>query len=96
MERCADYAQKLLLCRMEDMSEDYWCAGWLQNLEYSLWSFVVDGPGGFGLGYVDQQQADELRQLAEDAGGWWVWDMTEGRKFVPLDEWREMYRRRCP
>jgi hypothetical protein len=45
-----ELVRETLLRMMEDMSEDYWCAGWLNDLEYSLWIAVITGNVDFGWG----------------------------------------------
>lgn len=75
-----------LFALMSAISEDCWCAGWLHNLELSLWQAREAGPMKFGMGEITQRQCDLLRLLSDEAGGWWVY----GDKpcFLSLDEWR--------
>lgn len=80
----------LRLC-MEYLSEEHWCAGWLTDLEFTLWDWVLDWRAEpqplHEAGSMDSQlhEARTLSWLAEQAGGWWVWE--EGRQFVPMGEW---------
>lgn len=84
-------AAKLALRRcMEQISEDYWCAGWMSSLEYELWGWVIawrENP--------DPKSGDAmtLNFLATQAGGWWKWnnDFPDGLELVPLDEWERQY-----
>lgn len=85
-ERLQAYAKELLLSQMEDISEDYYCAGWLADLEHYLWSVVCGKK--CELFDLPADRVAKLKQLAEDANGWWIWD--NGRKFVPMAEWLEM------
>lgn len=81
-------AAAMLRALMSDLSEDCWCAGWLSDCEHSLWGFVTDGPGEWGLRDVEQRDIDELRSLSKKAGGWWTWnDALDGNAFVPMAEW---------
>ena len=85
-------AAERLRSLMSDLSEDCWCAEWLDGCETALWAFVTEGPGGWGLGTVDQRGVDELRDLSDKAGGWWVWnDALDGNVFVPRAEWLARY-----
>lgn len=74
-------ARKALLRYMEWESEERWCAGWLTDLEHILWDEVITG------------KDDVLRELAEDARGWWTWDdaAEDGRRFVPASEWEGIH-----
>ena len=70
---------------MSEISETHWSAGWLFNLEFILWRKVLDdGPESF--------QPRTLKDLAERAGGWWIWDSkSRGRRFVEMKEWKEIF-----
>ena len=70
-------ANALLTC-MEAYSEDEYASGWYSGLERILWHQVEHG------------EADTLKHLANLAGGWWAWG-EDGRRFVPLAEWRDLY-----
>lgn len=87
-------AASMLCSRMSELSEEYYCASWLNGCEFTLWGFVVDGPGAWGLGEFQKSEADELRILSETAGGWIVWDDAVcGNLFVAADEWRARWER---
>jgi len=76
---------------MEDISEDYWCAGWLNDLEFTLWKAVTTGNLDFGWG-MRESDLIRLKHLHEMAGGWWMWaDDEENRRFVPTEEWLRIY-----
>lgn len=81
-------AAERLRSLMSDLSEDCYCAGWLSGCEHELWGFMTNGPGEWGLSFVSQRDADELRHLSDKAGGWWTWsDALVGNAFVPMAEW---------
>jgi hypothetical protein len=74
-----------LLGLMTGLSEDLWCAGWLDDLEYILWDGSPDQP--LGLGVLTRRQRKLLRMLSEECAGWWIW--KDGNpKFVSLEWWR--------
>ena len=86
-----ELVRETLLRMMEDMSEDYWCAGWLNDLEYSLWTAVITGNVNFGWG-MQERELTRLKHLHEMAGGWWIWVGGEERqRFVTTDEWLKIY-----
>ena len=82
-----DGAKYGLLCLMTGISEEFWCAGWMMGLEYSLWNAAA----GNGQGRFTDRQVTLLKLLAEEADGWWVWSKKDGKPhFVRLETWREM------
>lgn len=93
------YASELLLKNMREYSEDFWCAGWISNLEYDLWAFVCGDTETYGTylsKYLDDIDREHLQTLANDAGGWYYWSEEEpvGEKFIAMDNWLEMYEER--
>jgi hypothetical protein len=86
-----ELVRETLLRMMEDISEDCWCAGWLQDLEYTLWRAVITGNLDFGWG-MQERELTRLKHLHEMAGGWWIWaDEEKGRRFVSTEEWLKIY-----
>lgn len=85
-------AAKRLGDLMYEISEGYWSAAWMKDLEHSLWRMVQGGPRDFGFGRVTDAELDELKALSERCQGWWRWDDNHGEVFVSLDEWRQMAR----
>ena len=82
---------------MRHLSEESWAAGWLMNLEYTLWGWVVHWRNGSepaaDFERANLPDTEVLSWLAEQSGGWWHW--KEGVKepeFVPLSEWLEIFR----
>ena len=61
-----------LLALMEDLSEEHWCAGWMDGLERALYerAFLGADPS-YGLGPIDPESLAALRTLATESGAWW-------------------------
>lgn len=78
---------RALAIAMSDISEDEWAAGWLIDLEFMLWERVVTNAPG------SNEEADMLRDLATDAGGWIRFnELADGfREFVPMADWVKIY-----
>ena len=55
---------------MSAISEEYWCAGWMHNLEYTLWDVVT----GRRAGICSPEEIEQLKYLSEKCGGWIIWD----------------------
>lgn len=75
---------------------DEWCAGWLTDQEFYLWSAVRHDGRWQKVGPCAWGKAHTLKVLAEAAGGWWIWGGPEGRTFLPLDVWERRYAARQP
>jgi hypothetical protein len=83
-------AARLLARLMSDLSEEYWCAGWLIDCEYALWAELTGerllNERGWG---ISDEEKEELRLLQETR---WRLDYLVGRErwpvFLPMEEWR--------
>jgi hypothetical protein len=101
------YRRQELRNLMRYISEDCYCAGWLNGLEYILWEMVSDSTASreFGMGEVEESAIARLRELSQQVGGWWRWhdDNDErdlpseewGERFTPMADWLVMYERYC-
>lgn len=79
-----------LLALMRGISEGYWCAGWMVGLEFSCWRAATGkAPMRFGMGEISERQALLLRELANEADGWWFFDDQNGETFIGLGEWKK-------
>ena len=76
-----------LLALMAGISEEYWCAGWIGDLDVALWKMITDASADrtYGHGLVTDRQIELLRLLAEEAGGWWT---DGGENYVSTAEWK--------
>ncbi len=86
--RLTPAAAQLADC-MSDISECYYHAGWMEDLEYSLWDAVEHGSYRWVRGTITDAQIELLKTLSEACKGWISWDHTRGgKRWVPLDHWR--------
>jgi hypothetical protein len=87
-----ELAKDTLLRMMSDFSQDYWCAGWLSGLEFTLWDAMRNGPMDSEWEQLEERDLNRMKSLHELAGGWWIWDDNEiGNRFVTTDEWLKIY-----
>lgn len=80
MDDTVDAARYGLLMLMTGISESAWCAGWMSGLEHALWN--VQPGTSYGQDVITERQSTLLRLLAEEAGGWWIFEKDVGAKFV--------------
>lgn len=68
-----DDVQKAFAKTMEniisDISEDFWCAGWMRGIEEEIWKMVI---GETPIGY-DEDKILALKELNKITGLWPVW-----------------------
>ena len=76
---------------MIEISEDYYCAGWIAGLEIELWPMLTGGSRHFGMGEVTDEEIAELIRLHRKSGGWWHYVREAGKVFVPTAEWIVMF-----
>jgi hypothetical protein len=89
-----DLARELLLYKMQEYSQDGFCASWLVDLELTLWNAATEldpSPAGQSATSISR----DCRILAEIAAGWWVFkDESQpdvpGPVFVSLDRWQQI------
>lgn len=89
----AELARELLRYKMEDYSQNGFCASWLVDLEFELWDAVDrDSPSEREMFTVNTSR--ECRRLAELCGGWWAWDNAaapgENPVFLPMGRWLQV------
>ncbi len=63
----AELARQLLLYKMKEYSDDFYCAGWIADLEFELW-FQADSSAQAEENQSKITPSKECRQLGELAG----------------------------
>lgn len=92
----------LLAMLMSEISENCMASGWEGNLEYTLWDALLSKPlWSRWQDSITQTDLRMLKELSAEIDGWITWDdQANGnddtdpmwnRRFVPLDEWQQMY-----
>jgi len=82
--------QQALAEYMSRLSEEGFRAGWMENVEYLLWSAVTGNTAGMRWALQDEEVA-KLRELSEQCHGWIVHE-DDRLRFLPLGEWEPRYR----
>ena len=80
---------------MSHVSEDCYCAGWMDGTEYAVWQLGYLGRSTWGQGPSGNARriVDAVVILADLIDRWIVWadGPDEGPKAVTLDEFRHIY-----
>jgi len=89
----AELARELLRYKMEEYSQNGFCASWLVDLEFELWNEVERPDSLPGSEYI-LSASRECRALAEIAGGWWAWDgdkpAGDNPVFMSMERWQKL------
>jgi hypothetical protein len=73
---------------MSEISERAYSAGWMDSLEYDLWSALHGGECRYGHLTLHDEILLRLRELSDRCGGWIASDDESGLEvFVPYAEW---------
>ncbi|MEO6103826.1 MAG: hypothetical protein ABIP44_09350 [Pseudoxanthomonas sp.] len=91
--------QQKLYDFMSDISEASYCAGWMENTEYRLWTFMTNtsDDGDWGQFPIPGEARDRLNELCRSTGGWTFFKYDgdrpgeSGPVFVSLAAWTAMY-----
>ncbi|MFZ4681592.1 MAG: hypothetical protein ACOYMS_03740 [Terrimicrobiaceae bacterium] len=89
-----ELARELLRYKMMEYSQDLFCATWLVDLEWDLWT-AAERRDPSPIHEHTASLSRECRTLAEIADGWWVYkDETRpeefGPVFVPMERWLQI------
>jgi len=78
-------AQELLQL-ISDLSEEAYCAGWMDGLEFDLWSAVLNGPIKYGHLQITPEHINQLKRLAHECGGWIYFDGKTEETFISTED----------
>ncbi len=92
-------ALECLLYRMRQLSETFYSAEWIEDLEFEVWDMAHRSPYRFAGNDVTDSMAKSFRDLGTLADGWWIFTPDSqpnepGPVFVPMARWREILRER--
>ena len=80
-------AQQELATLRSHLSDRAYRAQWMQGIEVELWE-AMHAPNGSRVSHsLTQNEAEQLRTMAETCGGWIAFDHVSGLAFVPMNEW---------
>ena len=83
--------QQLLAKFMSDISEKCYCAGWMHNLEYTLWKSVLYGEMKYGRDIISSNEISELIRLAKECNSWIIFDELNDETAIELSAWELLY-----
>jgi len=87
-------AQEVLFFRMQQLSETFYSAGWVEDLEFEVWDMAHKKPPRFADNAVSDETAKSFRDLATLASGWWIFPAEQFEKkasrpsFIPMKRWQ--------
>lgn len=87
-----DLNWRTLARAMSEISEQAFCAGWMDELEYRLWEVVHGGQRRYGQIVLTDDQIARLRDLADSLRGWVRFNDVSGvEEFVERERWQKLY-----
>jgi hypothetical protein len=81
---------RALADRMSEISEETWCAGWMDDLEFTLWA-ALDGETAEGRPKLTSVQVTDLKALSNACHGWIVFRDDTEETYLPLPEWENRF-----
>ena len=79
--------QRMLADFMSELSEEAYCAGWMDGLEFALWEAITGERASYGrLEFVETQLA-RLRALSSSCDGWIVFDEPDAETWISTRDW---------
>lgn len=76
---------------MSALSEEAYCAGWMEGLEYALWDAVSTGPSDYGRLAITAEIVQKLKALSSACNGWIHFDEDAEETFIPRPAWLLKY-----
>src|SRR5262245_61192280 len=76
---------------MSALSEEAYCAGWMEGLEVALWQAVLGHRVAYGRVEFDDASLAKLRFLAERCGGWIAFDDDREEIWLSLTDWERRF-----
>lgn len=76
---------------MSDLSERCYNAGWMMNLEYVLWSCILNGPRKYGHDNINETDINHLNKLSIIANAWIVFDDETDETAIELKHWKKQF-----
>jgi hypothetical protein len=81
---------RALATYMSDLSEEFWCAGWMRDLEFMLWS-VIEGEEADASLTSTKNQLATLKSLSNACKGSIVFRRDTQETFVSMTEWMQLF-----
>ena len=75
---------------MSEISEATWYAGWMRDLEFTLWAALC-GKAAEGRLKLTSLQISDLKALSRACNGWILFHDDTEETFVPLPEWETKF-----
>jgi hypothetical protein len=83
--------QHALAQYMSSLSEEAYCAGWMDGLEYALWQVLQGERRQYGRLVFTDEHVAELRRLSEASGGWIIFDGDLEETWVSAPDWNARF-----
>ena len=79
--------QKALAEYMSYLSEESFCAGWMDGLEFELWKGMNNEIKEYGTLRFTYEIVNRLKELSSKSNGWIVFDDDQEEFYLPWELW---------
>lgn len=83
--------QRALAEFMSSLSEDAYCAGWMDGLEFALWQVLIGERREYGRHVMTSDDRSMLRSLSDAAAGWIVFDDEREETWLSHEDWQSRF-----
>jgi hypothetical protein len=80
--------QRVLAEFMSSLSENAYCAGWMDGLEFALWQVLLGERREYGRLVMTGEDRWKLRSLSDAAAGWIVFDDDREETWISFEDWK--------
>ncbi len=72
---------------MSQISENCYCAGWIEGNEYGIWKALKSGIQKYGQYAIDTDLLEECGRLSAELHGWVIWVDDRDDPYMPTQDW---------
>ena len=76
--------QKRMIEIMEEISEECYCATWMQGVEMSAYIAMKTGSTDYGQSVISRELIEELEALSMELQSWPFMDVNYDIAFIPI------------
>lgn len=84
--------QKALADYISELSEEAYSAGWMEGVEFTLWTAVIGDQRSFGRLQITEKMLQRLKDLSADCKGWIYFDESNEESFLLIEQWKKKFR----
>jgi hypothetical protein len=88
-EYLVKHHKKIIPDYISEVSEDYYCAGWLIDIEFMLYKASIGKSRKFGFSTLNKDDTKDIKYLYQTTSMWAIYE--DDAKVIPLDEFKPKF-----